>query len=179
MTPPEISTSPTLLITEYVKVTPAGIITTVAGNGMIGSSGDGGPANEASIGLASGLAVDAAGNLYIADQGNQRIRKVSPDGTITTVVADPVAGEGKCGFSGNGGPASDATVCLSGFLFSDGTLPSSQYSGLALDSAGNLYIADTGTTASGRWLLMGRLLRSPAMDLRITPAMADRPVKRP
>ena len=79
------------------KVTPEGIISTVAGNAIIGSDGDGGPANQASIGYVSGLAVDADGNLYIADQSHSKIRKVTPDGIITTV-----AGTGERGFQAMG-----------------------------------------------------------------------------
>ena len=85
------------------KVTPAGIISTVAGNGNHGYSGDGGPAISAEINLPYGVAVDVAGNLFIADTGNQRIRKVTPAGIITTI-----AGNGNEGYSGDGGPAARA-----------------------------------------------------------------------
>jgi uncharacterized protein (TIGR03437 family) len=100
-----------------------GVITTVAGNGAPGFSGDNGPATSAQLYGPCGVAVDAAGNLYIADTYNQRIRKVS-NGVITTV-----AGNGTYGFSGDNGPATSAQ--LKGPW------------GVALDSAGNLYIADT------------------------------------
>jgi len=106
------------------KATPAGTITTVAGNGQVGYSGDGGPATAASLNYPRGSAVDAAGNLYVADGNNNRIREVSPAGTITTV-----AGNGVQGFSGDGGPATGAS--LSGAY------------GVAVDAAGNLYIADS------------------------------------
>ena len=99
-----------------------GTITTVAGNGVNGFSGDGGPATNASLNVPNGPAVDAAGNIYIADSNNQRIRKVS-GGTITTV-----AGNGTGGFSGDGGPATSATLYDPNFA--------------VLDEAGNLYIAD-------------------------------------
>lgn len=79
------------------KITPAGIITTVAGNGQAGYSGDGGPAIRASFNQPEGIAVDSRGNVFIADFNNHAIRKVSPAGTITTV-----AGNGKLGFSGDG-----------------------------------------------------------------------------
>jgi sugar lactone lactonase YvrE len=105
------------------KVTPAGVITTVAGNGQPGYSGDGGPATAASLAGPWGLAEDAAGNLYIADTGNSRVRKVTPGGTITTA-----AGNGQPGYSGDGGPATAASL---------GSM------GVAVDAAGNLYIADT------------------------------------
>jgi sugar lactone lactonase YvrE len=115
------------------KVSPNGIITTVAGGGVQGFSGDGGPATSASFFGLSGIAVDAAGNLYIADGlyddgwdapfGNNRIRKVTPDGTITTV-----AGIGDQGFSGDGGPGVNAQL--------NGPW------GLTVDSSGNLFFSD-------------------------------------
>lgn len=79
------------------------IITTVAGNGTQGFSGDGGPATSASLSGPVGVALDGAGNLYIADRINDRIRKVNPAGIISTV-----AGNGIRGFSGDGGPAAGA-----------------------------------------------------------------------
>jgi hypothetical protein len=109
------------------KVSPSGTITTVAGSGTYGFSGDGGQATDADLSSPTGVAVDAAGNLYITDQGNQRVRKVSTTGTITTV-----AGDGTTGFSGEGGPATNASL----------NLPS----GVAVDAAGNLYIADPGNS---------------------------------
>jgi sugar lactone lactonase YvrE len=105
------------------KVSTSGTITTVAGNGTPGFSGDGGPATNARLRPPTGVAVDAAGNLYIADIFNQRVRKVSTSGTITTV-----AGTGIYGFSGDGGPATNARLAYP--------------SGVAVDAAGNLYIAD-------------------------------------
>src|SRR5262252_8283835 len=76
------------------------IITTVAGNGQAAFGGDGGPASEASLNMPGSVAVDAKGNVYIADWQNERIRKISATGIITTV-----AGNGQRGFSGDGGPA--------------------------------------------------------------------------
>ncbi|MZH41380.1 MAG: hypothetical protein F3740_06195 [Nitrospinae bacterium] len=89
------------------KVTPDGIITTIAGNGTAGFSGDGGPALEASLNFPAGLALDWAGNLYVADRNNHRIRMISNSGIITTV-----AGTGKPDFGGDGGPAIEAHLNL-------------------------------------------------------------------
>ena len=86
-------------------VDPSGIIETVAGGGRKGVVGDGGPATEADLKWPRGVAVDAEGNLYIADAGFARVRKVDPAGIITTV-----AGTGEKRFSGDGGPATDATL---------------------------------------------------------------------
>src|SRR5438067_2381975 len=98
-----------------------GVISTVAGNGTLNFSGDGGPAASATFNLATDVAVDNEGNLYIADKGNNRIRKVNKDGIISTV-----AGNGKEGFSSDGGLATSAMLFLPGSV--------------AVDKAGNLYI---------------------------------------
>jgi uncharacterized protein (TIGR03437 family) len=114
------------------KVTPLGIISTVAGNGTVGYSGDGGPAVNAQLGGAlQGVAVDHAGNIYIADYTNDRIRKVDTSGIITTVAGTGRIGGGSPG-NGDGGIPSQASV---------------QPGGLGLDSAGNLYISDTTSAA--------------------------------
>jgi sugar lactone lactonase YvrE len=107
------------------KVTPAGIITTYAGNGTGGYSGDGGAATAAELYKPWGVAVDAAGNLYIADELNSRIRKVTVAGIITTI-----AGTGTAGYSGDGGQATAAQL--------------HQSNGVAVDAFGNLYLADEG-----------------------------------
>ncbi len=107
------------------RVSPDGIISTVAGDGTSGFSGDGGPATKAQLSYLSGIAADAAGNLFIADTGNSRIRRVSTDGIISTV-----AGDGTQGFSGDGAPATSARL----------NFPI----GVAVDGAGNLYIGDSG-----------------------------------
>jgi len=100
-----------------------GLITTVAGNGMPGFSGDNGPATSAEMGSPWGIAVDSAGDLYIADTRNARVRKVA-NGVITTV-----AGSSEWGFSGDSGPATNAQL--------------NNPMGVAADLAGNVYIADT------------------------------------
>lgn len=101
-----------------------GIITTYAGNGTSTTSGDGGPATSAGIGFVGGLAVDAGGNLYLAESYSSTIRMITAStGNITTI-----AGTGYAGYSGDGGPALSANLEV-------------PY-GIALDAAGNLYIAD-------------------------------------
>lgn len=105
-------------------ISAGGVITTVAGTGTPGFSGDGALATNAQLYGPAGAAVDGAGNLYIADAENHRIRRVTPGGIISTV-----AGSGGILFSGDGGPATAATLY--------------RPSGVALDGAGNLYIADT------------------------------------
>jgi hypothetical protein len=99
------------------------VISTVAGNGTAGYSGDGGPATAARLDYPGGVAVDGAGDLFIADSGNYRVRKVDAGGVITTV-----AGDGTPGYSGDGGPATAAQL--------------SAVAGLAFDGSGNLFIAD-------------------------------------
>ena len=106
------------------KVTPNGTITTIAGLGDAGYTGDGGLAINAAVNYVAALAVDSAGNLYLADQSNHRVRKVTTDGMITTV-----AGNGIPGFRGDGGPATSAEL-----YYPDG---------VAVDAAGNLYIGDS------------------------------------
>jgi len=105
------------------RVAPNGIITAYAGNGEHGFDGDGGNALRALLDFPAGLALDAQGNLYIADQHNNRIRRVAADGTITTVV-----GTGVEGFGGDGGPATRALLAYP--------------ADVAFDAQGNLYIAD-------------------------------------
>ena len=148
------------------KVAPDGTISTVAGDGVPGFGGDGGPAPSARLNMPYGITVDPAGNLYIADLGNNRVRKVTADGSITTVpgtdslvaprnvavdstgslyisefgghriwrvgtdgAVNCIAGTGTPGFSGDGGPATGAQLAYP--------------AGLAVDGAGNLYIADS------------------------------------
>lgn len=105
------------------RVNQEGIISTVAGNGNAGFSGDGGPAREASLNLPRGVAVDRLDRLFISDMGNHRIRRVDLDGMISTVV-----GSGIVGFSGDGGPAADAQL--------------NGPRGVRVDRSGAIYIAD-------------------------------------
>ena len=105
------------------KVDTRGIITTVAGNGTAGFSGDGGKATQAQLSLPSGVVVDDKGNVYISDRSNDRVRVVDNKGIITTF-----AGNGVDGYKGDLGPATQAQL--------------SKPFGLALDKKGNLYIAD-------------------------------------
>jgi len=115
------------------KVNAAGIITTVAGDGRRGYSGDGGPATAASLNLnagiwglySGGIAVDGAGNIYIADAFNHRVRKVGVDGNIHTI-----AGNGVAGFSGDNDHGSVASL--------------SYPTGVAVDPEGSLYVSDAG-----------------------------------
>lgn len=142
----------------------SGILSLIAGNGTQGFSGDGDLATNAQLSIPAGIAADSAGNLYVADYGNGRVRKISASGVITTVesglnlpigvavdvvgnlfIADAwdhvvykrsngvltiVAGTRVAGFSGDNGPATSATL--------------NTPLGVALDSSGNLYIADGG-----------------------------------
>ena len=106
-------------------VSPAGLISTLAGTGVAGMSGDGGAATAAQLRLPAGLALAPDGRLYIADTANNRIRRIESDGSITTV-----AGTGQAGATGDGGAALSAAL--------------KNPWGIAFDSAGNLYIADEG-----------------------------------
>jgi hypothetical protein len=112
------------------KVDANGIISTVAGNGTAGYSGDGGAATSAELNQPTGLALDGAGNLYIADQGNNRIRKVDGRGIITTVAGPGFVHVPACNPIGDGCVAVDAELDTP--------------TGVAVDVVGNLYIADQG-----------------------------------
>ena len=105
------------------KVTPSGVISTVAGTGVSGFSGDGGPATLAKLGQPTGIAVDASGNLFIADRNNNRVRKVASNGVISTV-----AGTGGFSYAGDGGYATAAALSVSS---------------VAINAYGSLFILDT------------------------------------
>jgi len=109
------------------KLDKSGVLTTVAG-GALGFSGDGGPATKAALYFPAGVALDNAGNIYFADKGNNRVRKVDTKGIITTF-----AGTGTAGYSGDGGPATAAKLGLN---------LTAACQGVAVDSAGDVYIAD-------------------------------------
>ena len=106
------------------RVSTAGIVSTFAGNGLCGSSGDGGPAVSATVGDITDIAIDSAGTVYIADATSHRIRKVTPDGIVNSF-----AGTGEPGYAGDGGPAIVALI--------------NRPIGLVIDGAGNLYLSDS------------------------------------
>jgi uncharacterized protein (TIGR03437 family) len=110
-----------------VRRSTAGVTTVVAGMGRYGFAGDGGAADRARLNRPTAIAFDSAGNAYIADRGNNRIRRMTPAGTITTI-----AGTGERGFSGDGG------LALSAQLDSP--------DGLAIDADGNIFVADSGNS---------------------------------
>ena len=107
------------------KVDSAGQLTTIAGNGVAGFGGDGGPATSAGLNNPSGVFVDAARDVFIADAFNQRIREV----VVSTGIIRTVAGNGTFGFSGDGGPATSAEL--------------NGPEGVFVDAVGNIFIADT------------------------------------
>jgi hypothetical protein len=100
-----------------------GIITTVAGNGIVGNAGDGGPATNAEFEYPTGLLMDKNGNFYISDINNNNVRKISPSGIISTI-----AGIGVAGYSGDGGPANHAEF--------------NEPYGIGMDSYGNIIVTD-------------------------------------
>jgi sugar lactone lactonase YvrE len=105
------------------KINAAGIISTIAGNGIAGFSGDGGPATDAIINSHGGIAIDHAGNIYFSDAYNHRIRKINAVGTINTI-----AGDTTYGYTGDGGPATAARLGAAW--------------GMACDKDNNLFFAD-------------------------------------
>lgn len=112
----------------------SGCIETVAGNGVLGFGGDGGPARDAMLAHPVGMGIDSSGNIYVADQQNHRIREITTAGVISTVVGSGASSNGNhgCGggsYSGDGGPATSATL----------NCPQ----GVTIDSSGNIYVADS------------------------------------
>ena len=124
------------------KVSTTGVITTVAGNGVPGLSGDGGRAVDAQLSGPAGLAIDSSNNIFISDCGNNRIRKVSSDGTITTIAGTLI------GYSGDGGPAATAQLDCPRAITIDGT--------------GNIYVVDNEAVRllrpSNQAILVGAIL---------------------
>ncbi len=106
------------------RISTTGIITTVAGNGSVGSGGDGGPATAASLRYPKGVCIDRLGNIIIADSDNQRIRKID----IITGIITTIAGTGSVGYSGDGGPATAAKL--------------NYLQGVYVDNAGSIYTGD-------------------------------------
>ena len=105
------------------RVDPNDVISTFAGNNILGYNGDGGPATKAQLGRPAGVVADASGNVYIADYGNLTVRKIS-----TSLVISTIAGTGIFGYTGDGGPANKATFGAP--------------AAIALDKAGNIYVSD-------------------------------------
>ncbi|MES2390975.1 MAG: Ig-like domain repeat protein [Acidobacteriota bacterium] len=120
------------------EISASGVITTFAGTGVQGYSGDTGLASAAKLNQPGGVAIDAAGNLYIADTANNVIREVSAAGVITTV-----AGTGAAGYSGDGRSGISAKL--------------NAPSGIAVDALGNLYIADTGNNVIRELTVLGTI----------------------
>ncbi len=139
------------------KVTVAtGVITTVAGGGPADPNfGDNGPATSAILNRPSGVGVDSSGNVYIADAGNQRVRKV----TVSTGIITSIAGSATQGFSGDNGPATSAQL--------------SNPTGVAVDSAGNVYIADTNNQRIRKVSASGGVITTFAGGGPNPPGMAD------
>lgn len=121
---------------QIFKVTPSGAVTLVAGTGLAGFSGDGGPAAQAQLNTPMGLALDSLGVLYIADSGNNRIRTITADGNIHTI-----AGSGVPGFSGDG-----QTADFASFL---------NPSAVAVDASGAIYVADAGNNRVRKLVTQG------------------------
>ena len=111
-----------------VRIDADGMLTPFAGNGKPEWSGDGGPATEAGLYCPFEMRIGPDGALYLADHGNNRIRRIGTDGIITTIAGSGAAGVDQGSYSGDGGPATSATL--------------QEPSGIAFDAVGNLYIGD-------------------------------------
>ncbi len=137
------------------RVSPSGIIETVAGTGWQGFGGDGGPATDASLNEPSGIVLDQDGGLFVADTGNERIRRVRKDGAIETI-----AGNGLQGYDGDGGLATAARLFRPGYL--------------VLDKTGNLYFTDEANNRV-RMLSPHVLLSDPLSSLSVVNAASMQP----
>ena len=118
-----------VLIFAGVAEAQIGSVSVVAGTGIAGFSGDGGPAAKAQFNFPVGLAVDANGNIYVADQDNYRVRRIDANGVVTTIAGNTIIANGPGSISGNGGLATKAEIGVP--------------VAVALDAADNLYISDS------------------------------------
>jgi trimeric autotransporter adhesin len=139
-----------------IRMVSKGVITTVVGNGKEGFTGDSGPPTSAELSNPAGIAVDSASSLYISDSGNNRIRKVS-NGVIATI-----AGDGARGLSGDNGPAANAQLALP--------------QGIAVDRAGNVYVADPGNSRIRLLTLTGFPLINPGGTVNAASSATGAPV---
>ena len=119
-----------LYFTDFVncrirKIDTSGAIASIAGESFCSTDGDGGPALEARLACADGLALDAQGNLHFTEFGGNRIRRIDTDGVVTTI-----AGTGEAGYTGDGGPATEATL--------------NTPHGIAVDAESTIYFSDVG-----------------------------------
>lgn len=112
-------------LNQVFEITQAGAVSVIAGSGLAGFGGDGGPATQAELNAPAGIAFDSAGTMYIADSGNNRIRTITTDGNIHTI-----AGSGVAGFAGDGSTADFAAFVTP--------------LGVSVDPSGNVYVADSG-----------------------------------
>ncbi len=133
-------------------LSPGSAITTIAGTGTSGFSGDGGAATAAALSYPAGVAVDGSGNIFIADSGNQRVRIVTPDGNITTI-----AGTGSASYNGDSGAALDIAL-------------DNPY-GLTVDAKGNIYVADSGNNRV-RMMSVGQAAVTTVQPVTVTTASA-------
>jgi uncharacterized protein (TIGR03437 family) len=142
------------------KVATDGTISTLAGNGTVGFSGDGGPGINAQFFSLIGIGVDSSGVVYVVDNNNKRIRKIALDGTITTF-----AGNGRFGTGGDGGLATNATFETPNDVF--------------VDSRGSVYISDAGQTPDGRIRKVAAAPAAPGSVTLVANAFGDTPLIAP
>ena len=141
---------------QIFKLTPAGVVTAIAGTGIAGFSGDGGPASQAQLNSPMGLAIDSVGVLYIADSVNHRIRTITTDGNIHTI-----AGSGVSGFAGDG-----QTGDFASFM---------NPSAVAVDPNGNVYVADSGNNRVRKLVTQGTAtpviskIQGPSYAVKLSP----------